>query len=151
MAKVSINSREEKRIAREERKVLVNKTFEFAEPLVKENLIYCASFARAFGRCIKNNNYKWQENAEKMLGFADAVEQKYGEIRVADLEFTEEMIKMQVARIWRFNRFYIKVEENIAKSGVSIETFCGMDGELSLKFKEELCLYTQFRESLKGI
>jgi hypothetical protein len=151
MTNASTNSREEKRKAREERKALVNKTYEFAEPLVKENLLYCASFARAIGRCIKNNNYQWQGNVEKMLSFADAVEQKYGKIQVADIELTEEMIRMQIARIWRFNRFYIKVEENIAKSGVSMETFCGMDGELRLKFKEEIDLYSQFRESLRGI
>lgn len=151
MTNVSTNSREEKRKAREERKALVNKTYEFAEPLVKENLLYCASFARAIGRCIKNNNYQWQGNVEKMLSLADAVEQKYGKIQVADIELTEEMIRMQIARIWRFNRFYIKVEENIAKSGVSMETFCGMDGELRLMFKEEIDLYNQFRESLRGI
>ena len=151
MTNVSINSREEKRKARDERKALVNKTYEFAGPLVKENLLYCASFARAIGRCIKNNNYQWQGNVEKMLSLADAVEQKYGKIQVADIELTEEMIRMQIARIWRFNRFYIKVEENIAKSGVSMETFCGMDNELRLKFKEEIDLYSQFRESLRGI
>lgn len=147
-----MNNREERRKAREERKALVEKFYGFAKPFVEENLVSCAAFAHCIGTCIKSNNYdQWVQNAEKMLAFADAIEQRYGKIQFQNINFSAEQVKVQINRMWVWNNIYSKVEKNLSDSGVSMETFCGMDGELRLKFREEFELYAQFRDSMRGI